>query len=382
VSSGLDYATVAYNASTGASLWVRRYNGPGIGDDQAAAVTVSPDGSKVFVTGASPGSSTADDYATEALNASTGALLWVRRYNGPGNGLDQAAGLAISPDGTLVFVTGQSYGGSSAGTDFATIAYNVSTGAVVSVRRYDGPGADVDTPVSITAAPDGKELVVTGTSRASSSQAAFLTVAYNPATGAHLWTARDQATADGNNRAVAIASSPDSSKVFVAGTATTSTPSDEYLTVAYNASTGVRVWQRQGAASVSDDLEGLAVSPDGSKVFVTGGSSTLQLRRTIAYSAGTGSVIWNKGTAGYGTVGGEIAVSPNGNDLWVADTSDTSTAQMVLLEFLAGNGSLLASEGLADGEPYALAISPDSSTIFVTGQGPNKRGDDDYATVG
>ena len=51
----LDYATVAYDASTGAKLWVKRYNGPGNGDDVAHALGVSPDGSQVFVTGLTAG---------------------------------------------------------------------------------------------------------------------------------------------------------------------------------------------------------------------------------------------------------------------------------------------------------------------------------------
>jgi hypothetical protein len=87
--SALDYATIAYNASTGAKAWVKRYNGPGNGEDHAT-LRVSPDGTEVFVTGYSTGSTGGGDYATIAYNASTGARLWVARYNGPGNGEDGA----------------------------------------------------------------------------------------------------------------------------------------------------------------------------------------------------------------------------------------------------------------------------------------------------
>jgi hypothetical protein len=53
-------------ATPGAPLWVKRYNGPAGGQDAAAAVRVSPDGSKVFVTGTSVGTTTGNDYATVA----------------------------------------------------------------------------------------------------------------------------------------------------------------------------------------------------------------------------------------------------------------------------------------------------------------------------
>ena len=78
-------------ASGGARLWVKRYNGPGNGDDAACCVTPSPDGSTVFVTGYSLGSTGSKDYTTVANDASTGATLWVDRYNGPGP-LQRASG--------------------------------------------------------------------------------------------------------------------------------------------------------------------------------------------------------------------------------------------------------------------------------------------------
>ena len=102
--------------------WVARYNGLANGNDRASSVAVSPDGTKVFVTGLSDGISTSVDYATIAYDAAVGTELWVGRYNGPGNSADAAYGLAMSPDGTKVFVTGDSQGSTA---DFATVAYSV-----------------------------------------------------------------------------------------------------------------------------------------------------------------------------------------------------------------------------------------------------------------
>ena len=98
---------MAYSAVTGARLWVQRYNGPGNGSDEAYSVAVSPGGSRVFVTGGSRGTRLGPDYATVAYSAATGARLWVTRYNGPASYDDAARAVAVSPGGRTVYVTGE-----------------------------------------------------------------------------------------------------------------------------------------------------------------------------------------------------------------------------------------------------------------------------------
>jgi len=122
--SSLSYATAAYDAATGAQLWLARYNGPGNGDDKAYSVVVSPDGGTVYVTGESAETTSAYDYATVAYKAGTGASLWLARYNGTGNGTDAARAAAVSPTTGTVFVTGSSAGTGTMEIDYATVAYH------------------------------------------------------------------------------------------------------------------------------------------------------------------------------------------------------------------------------------------------------------------
>src|SRR5262249_259356 len=126
---GSEYATVAYDAATGAQLWASRYSGPSCAS-AASSVAVSPAGRIIYVTGASVASAAAPppDYATVAYDAATGAQLWVSRYNGPTSGFDRAFKVAVSPDGAAVYVTGWSDGGATS-FDYATVAYNAATGA-------------------------------------------------------------------------------------------------------------------------------------------------------------------------------------------------------------------------------------------------------------
>ena len=85
---------------------------------------MSPDGSRVFVTG-SRGSGAAQDYATVAFDAVGGMWAWYRTYDGPGNAEDAATGIAVSPDGSRLFVTGGSTG-SATSAGYCTIAYNAT----------------------------------------------------------------------------------------------------------------------------------------------------------------------------------------------------------------------------------------------------------------
>src|SRR6266542_1984563 len=268
-----DYATVAYDASTGAQLWFARYNGPGNDADIASALVVSPDGSTVFVSGSSTGSATYYDYATVAYDATTGAKHWVARYNGPGDGYDQVYDLGVRPDGSAVFVTGGS-GGSTSYDDYATVAYDASTGSQQWVARYNGPGNFYDSAIALGVSPDGSAVFVTGYGPGSTTLEDYATLAYDAATGAQLWLKRYNGPGNGDDFAFALGVSPDGSTVFVSGPSTGSTSNWDYATVAYDAATGSQRWvaRYNSPANGDDAAYSLVVSPDGSAVIVTGSS--------------------------------------------------------------------------------------------------------------
>jgi DNA-binding beta-propeller fold protein YncE len=50
--------------------------------------------------------------AAPSASAAGGSQLWLARYDGPGHGSDEAQSVAVSPDGTKVYVTGTSQGAS------------------------------------------------------------------------------------------------------------------------------------------------------------------------------------------------------------------------------------------------------------------------------
>jgi outer membrane protein assembly factor BamB len=221
--TSLDIETVAYDAATGQELWQSRYDGPTSREDQANAMAVSPDGSKVYVTGFSDGSNRARDFITLAYRASTGALRWSRRYNGPADTNDNAKAITVSPDGSRIFVAGYRTG--HAARDAETIAYS-SAGRRLWLRAYDAGVDDDDQATAIGISPDGKQVFVGGFRTTSFAHRDFATLAYAAGTGEHLWESFYVA-----GRVSALAVNPDASAVYVTGS-----NGGDFATVAYSTS--------------------------------------------------------------------------------------------------------------------------------------------------
>ena len=334
--TGLDYATVAYRASTGERLWAARYNGPSSGDDMANSVAVSPDGSKVFVTGRVRGLRLGEeDYATVAYRASTGARLWASVYRGPVQAGNVAYSVAASPDGSKVFVTGGSDGATS-GVDYATIAYRASTGARLWVSRYNGPANDTDNSFAVAVNPAGSKVFVTGRSQGGvHSGYDYATVTYRASTGARLWVSRYNGPGRGDDVATSLVVSSAGSNVFVTGRSQGASSGEDYATVAYGTATGARLWASRynGPGNGADSAFSAAVNPAGTKVYVTGSSdgraATGTAYATVAYSAATGSRVWvsrYNGPGNGGDVATSVTVNPAGTKVYVTGGSDGRAA--------------------------------------------------------
>jgi PQQ-like domain len=389
-----DYATVAYDASTGGRLWVNRYNGPDNNVDDATALGISPDGSKVFVTGTiSAGGGDGFDFGTIAYDAATGARLWVKRYNSGLGRDDYATALGVSRDGSKVFVTGYSGG---AFLDYSTVAYDAVAGTRMWVRHYEGFDSDAANALGVSA--DGSTVFVTGQGSGAGGKPDYTTVAYDAVTGRQRWVeSHDGGAVD---TALALAVSPDGSEVVVTGYSQRPGIADpDYATVAYDAATGTRLWVQRYSAPRDrspDVAYALAVSPDASKVFVTGrafyGPAPANYDyTTIAYDAASGTELWLKRYDG-GVNGDDIAsgvgVSPDGSKVFVTGQSAGSTSgdDYATVAYDAATGArqwIKVYNGPRNGtdDARALGVSPDGSKVFVTGRSEGSGSGFDYATV-
>jgi hypothetical protein len=219
-----DFATIKYSGA-GVALWTNRYDGPGNGNDQASGVAVDSNGN-VFVTGSSPGIGSSKDFATIKYSGA-GVALWTNRYNGPGNGDDGAADVKVDTNGN-VFVTGASEG-SGSGHDYATIKYS-GAGVPLWTNRYNGPANSDD--YADGAAVDGSgNVVVTGSSH-NGTNYDFVTIEYSGA-GAALWTICYNGSGNGDD-------GPSDVKVDIRGNVFVTGPSEgsgsgyDYATIKYS----------------------------------------------------------------------------------------------------------------------------------------------------
>jgi len=370
-----DYATIKYNPN-GKQLWVQRYNGPAKSVDWPSDVAVDGSGN-VYVSGASYGSGTDYDYATIKYSPN-GKQLWVQRYNGPGNGYDSARAIAVDGSGN-VYVTGQS-SGSGSDNDYATIKYNTN-GKQLWVKRYNGPCNGVDSAHAIALDGSGN-VYVTGDSVYLGFNTDYVTIKYNT-NGIQLWVARYNGPGNDSDYAHAIALDG-SGNVYVTGQSEGSSTEFDYATIKYNTN-GLQLWAKRynGPGNFYDRVNAIAVDGSGN-VHVTGldyGTDNDYAYATIKYNT-NGQQLWVQRYDRPDDVVGwrsDVALDGSGN-VYVTGSSyyDYATikygpnGKQLWVKRYNGPGS--------GGVANAIAVDK-SGNVYVTGASDGSGTDSDYATV-
>lgn len=233
--AALSAATALYSQVS--QEWVKTYNGTGNSLDVAFSIAVDKNGN-VYVTGNSPGDTSANDIATIKYD-SAGQQQWVQRYNGPGNGDDGTNGtnaIAVDNSGN-VYVTGWSAGEQN--TDYVVIKYN-SNGDQQWAQRYNGPGNDYDAPYGIALDSAGN-VYVTGTSTGDGTGFDYTTIKFDN-NGQQQWVKSYNGSGNGYDAALALAVD-DSANVYVTGISTAQNGLGDCVTIKYDAD-GNQQWAK------------------------------------------------------------------------------------------------------------------------------------------
>jgi DNA-binding beta-propeller fold protein YncE len=354
----LTWASVAVNGVAGVS-----------GINGAIDVAVSPDGTSVYVAGTASHSVTAF-----SRNASTGALTQIDvKTNGSGgvDGIGTPEGVAVSPNGLNVYVTGNS------GDSIATFNRNPNgTLQFVNFIDDDDPGIDgLNGAWAVTVAPDGKNVYVTA-----DVDNAVTTFKRDVVTGALTWksTVKDgDPGVAGLLNPTGVAVSPDNNDVYVTGCG------DSAVTVfdrsGANGELTINEMEKQGVAGVDgiSCARGVAVAPNGLSVTVAG--ETSDAVATFTRIPATGAIAYlgmvKDGVGGVDGLDGarDLAYTSDSAGLYVAGLLDDSVASFTAAP---GTGALTFMESDRDGlagvqgldGANGVAVPADGKHVYVTGE--------------
>ncbi len=305
---------------------------------------VSPDGKNVYF------ASLFNSVTEFSRDPSTGALTYMGCLSAsgvgggctqvPNSGMNQPAGVVVSPDGNDVYVIGQS--------DHAVVelSRNPSTGELTwqhCIGEAGGTcintaGVGLDTPYGITISSDGKNVYV---------------------------------SSNGNGGELA------SFDRAADGTLTQTEPPNDCVSGAPSGCGG------PNNASGLANAVGVAVSPDGNNIYVEAGGTgapgdIAEFSRTANGPSFAFSELGCVGTTSPCTGGGAIdgtedmAISPDGKFAYVNSFANGSVVELsrdATTGALSQIGAVSGGNGLS--APLGVAISPDGANVYVSGAGSN-----------
>jgi hypothetical protein len=389
-----DYVVTAYDTGTGAERWVSRYGGTAdLPQAAAVAIAVDPNGARVFVTGIiSSDDGSLTGVATVAFAANTGQELWTSVFQEPA--LTTTADFTISPDGKRLYVPCQISFQDGEGVrhnQAVTVAYDAASGALLWLSRYSGNPGERTFAQKVAAHPDGSRVYVAAGKIDNEGFASdIMLLIYDSLTGAlehetHYLTQ--------GFLIAGMAMSPDGSRVFIEQ-ANYFNRLNAALTLAYDAA-GNQLWMARsfgcaqtGCANRPWYNEPIAVSPDGTRVFVSSLNNNPQTQigfMTEAYDAATGEQEW--ATRYDATDRSDCFCSPpvtvnrNGEEVYISGvanllavvpgTTGASTGNFATIAYDVGTGTqkwtAMYTPAGGSSSPGAIAVSPYDERLFVAG---------------
>lgn len=355
--------------TTSAQVWVNRYNGQGDYSDRFTAVMTDTSGN-VFLAGSTVISGNNQDILLLKLDAN-GNTVWRNIYNAPASGVDAALAMTMDASGNI-YITGYAKFNASA-TDIVTIKYN-SLGVIQWSSNYGFTTDQYEQGNSIVVDNAGN-VYVTGQSDPDSTTNAsddYVVLKYN-AMGVQQWVQRTNGTGNGVDRPSKIVLDPTGNPV-VTGRSDNLVNYD-YLTVKYNATTGVPLWSVRYDRTRNDWATDLVINPINGNIYVTGRSRNVDFDyATVCYNA-SGVQQW--ATVYDNAIGDNratnIGIDTAGN-LYVTGQSDVGTAAVNYdITTIKYNSlgvqqwlSTYSGSALNDDIPTAFYVSP-AGNVFITG---------------
>lgn len=340
---------------------------------------------------------------------------WTAVYDDPEIPLDSyqfGSGFALSPDDAVVFVAASTKHGAGfdSTSQWAIFALDAASGERLWVTKWGAP-EDYSFPSSIVADPRGGSVYVTGSTRTSFNDADshLTTMALDAQSGENLWTSTYDGTAGGLDNAREAVTSPDGRHLYI-GVISDSSPDNldlDFAVVSYATDSGAEEWTARYAGpgnrwSTTDSIFSVGVDPAGARVYVTGwsaGEGDFNMDYgTVAFDATTGEQLWVARYDGVGVRAPDqayaLAVAPDGGSVFVTGLSNNVDSgppfkvnyEIATIAYDAVSGTeLWKARRDFDATNFnvgtAIAASPDSTRVFVTGQSTAEDRDVNPATI-
>ncbi len=356
-----DITTIKYNSS-GSVIWIARYNGPGSFDDLGKKILVDNLGN-VYAGGTSYGAGTLTDYVVIKYS-STGSQLWTARYNGIANSYDDLIDMKQSPNGDII-ITGISTG-TGTGSDYATIRINQSTGSQVWESRYNNPetGNNPDEVHALAVDLSG-DVIVTGQSYSTGGGWDFFTQKYSGINGSQMWNHRYNGTADSWDVPTSICTDR-YGNVFVAGMTYLSGDIDSRnILIKYNTAGGTQ-WQKTHTSANSSIYPKSLTADTTGNVYITISSNGGNFLINMKLNGSSGNLLWqdNYNVGGYNDPVA-IKVDNNGSIYVSAQTGSKTTTIKYSQQLVGmGNNNNNIAEGFGLKQNYPNPFNPSTTISF------------------
>ncbi|MBI4649290.1 MAG: hypothetical protein HY738_22505, partial [Bacteroidia bacterium] len=288
-----DIVVIKY-APAGNRLWIKTYNGTGNGYDIASDIVVDKQ-NNIYVVGSSTGAGANYDIVILKYT-SAGVLQWVKRYNGAANGADQAKALAIDLSNN-VYIAGSTFG-SNGNSNIVTLKYN-KNGKLQWLRTYNENGNGYASDIKID---KSNNVIVTGYG------IDYITIKYN-SYGAQLWVKQYNSGFNDQSAALTI---DNNNNIYITGFGY------DAATVKY-APNGIQQWVAHTAGLAND-----ITSDNAGNIYVAGNANTDAF--VVKYST-AGAVQWKKTyTSAYynGVDAFQAITTDKNNDVYATGWSATA----------------------------------------------------------
>lgn len=356
-------------ATDGTVLWQVQYNHTNNNRDYGVAVAIDAS-DDIYVAGTSITSSgNGYDWVIQKYD-DTGSLIWQSIYNGPGSSYDVPTDMVLDGAGA-VYVVGASYGATSL-SDYCTRKYSASNGTFIWEARYDYTSL-LDIPAAITLGSSAR-VYVTGGSASSFTNWDFATVKYNATTGAQITVTRNSSSGLGLDHPTALAKD-EYDNIYVTGAASSgaqydikTVKLDDELNTLWSVT-----WDNVG---LDDQANSIGVDVNG-YVYLTGytkkannGSDFI----TMKYNS-SGTLQWQKFYPAPDetkiATARKLDIAPYGDILVTGDVYNISNKDFLTLAYDA-SGNIKFQEwfvGIGSGDDIPIAVKADVNNLFyVTGK--------------